>query len=158
MGKKTNSEQALNKLKKLCSKQEKAEGDLRNKLSRWQLSPRDADDVIKSLKEEKFLDHRRYARAYVHDKYSFSGWGAIKIQHALKQKGIESVYITGALEEIINDKDEYKNKLTVILEQKLASLKNEPDSMKKKAKLFRYGQSKGYEPWLIYEIMDRLIE
>jgi regulatory protein len=157
MKKSLSPEQALNKLRNLCSKQEKAEGDLRKKLLQWQIGSSDADDIIKTLKEEKFLDHQRYARAFVHDKYNFSGWGTIKIQHALKQKGIENVYIEEALEENIKDKDEYNNKLYTLLEQKIAGIKNEPDVMKKKAKLFRYGQSRGYEPWLIYEILDRLV-
>lgn len=94
---KTPSE-ALELLKKQCSLREYCQSDIRTKLFKWSISSNDQEAIIAELIGDGFLDEERFARAYVHDKATIEGWGAIKIRASLKQKGISDFSIKKGLE------------------------------------------------------------
>ena len=87
----------LDRMMVLCSKREYCESDIRKKLSQAMAKDdgesdiasdiRAADEIIIALKKDRFLDDRRYAEAFARDKSSISGWGKVKIRHALAAKG-----------------------------------------------------------------------
>ena len=91
------------RLATLCARCEHAEGDLRRKLHEWGVDPTHANAIIERLKQERFLDNGRYARAYCRDKLRFNGWGRLKLAFMLKGKGIEQDIIDAALSEIDNE-------------------------------------------------------
>ncbi len=144
----------LAKAAALCSKGEKCEYDIRQKLKQWEVSEQNADAVIQYLISEKFIDNQRYTTAFVRDKLKFEKWGKLKISAHLKQKRIPEKLISSVFSEI--DKISYKSNLEEILKSKLKTEK-EPDKMKLKQKLFRFAASRGFESDLIMQIINKIV-
>ena len=147
-------ENAFLRLATLCARSEQAEGDLRKKLHDWGLTESDSDDIIARLKQERYLDNERYARAYCRDKLRFNGWGRIKIAFMLRGKGIEQEYIDAALAEI--DEEQYVSILDDALASKAKTLQGKsPDQLR--ASLLRFAASRGFEPGIVFEALSRII-
>ena len=144
---------AFLRLATLCARSEQAEGDLRKKLHDWGVAESDSNDIIARLKQERYIDNERYARAYCRDKLRFNGWGRIKISYMLRSKSIEQEYIDAALAEI--DEEQYAAILNNALAAKAKTLiGKEPEQLI--ASLMRFASSRGFEPSLIYSAIERL--
>lgn len=139
-------ENAFLRLATMCARCEQAEGDLRRKLHDWGLAQPDASAVIQRLKQERYLDNGRFARAYCRDKLRFNGWGRIKIEYMLHGKGIEQEHIDAALGEI--DEQQYADILHEALAAKAKTLSGKPQEQARAA-LMRFAASRGFEPALI---------
>ncbi|MCK4921705.1 MAG: RecX family transcriptional regulator [Bacteroidales bacterium] len=145
---------ALDRMQVLCSKSEKCSGDIEEKLKIYSLNDNERTGIIESLKKDKFIDDKRYSKFYCRDKFKFNQWGKIKIQQALKIKGID----TGIIEEslsLINEDIYYKVILDLAYE-KNKTLK-EKNIYSRKGKLFRFLGSKGFESDLIYKAIDEIL-
>ena len=147
-------ENAYLRLAALCARCEQAEGDVRKKLREWMVSPTDADVIIERLKQERYLDNKRYARAYCRDKLRFNGWGRIKISYMLKGKGIEQEFIDAALDEI--DEEQYLATLDEALAAKAKTLSGKSKEQMR-ASLLRFAASRGFEGNIIYRAVSQVI-
>lgn len=154
MKKPITTDNAFLQLATLCARSEQAEGDLRKKLQSWGINNGDADSIISRLKQERYLDNERYARAYCRDKLRFNGWGRLKISFMLRGKGIEQEFIDQALAEI--DDQQYANVLEDIITNKAKTL-NGKDSEHKRAALLRFATSRGFETNLIFSAIARIM-
>ncbi len=144
-------EQALVKASNICARQEKCIFDIEKKLKDWDVEQPIADKVIDQLISEKFIDESRYIRHFVKDKFVFNRWGKIKIRWQLKAKQIYGKQVDAALE-LIN-REEYEDALAQLLIRKRRYIKDD-DKYKIKASLIRYASSRGFEPDLIYRLLD----
>ena len=90
-------EQAMQRAAALCARSEQAPSDVREKLKKWGLSSGEVTQVLRQLTDQGFMDERRYARAFVKDKFAFNGWGRVKISHQLRLKGINAAAIDEAM-------------------------------------------------------------
>lgn len=79
--------------------------DIRLKLRQWGASSSDEQTIIAHLTKYGFINHSRYAHAFVHDKLRFQNWGRVKIAYALRAKKIEDSIIDEALGSI--DEQDY---------------------------------------------------
>ena len=147
-------ETALNRAAALCARSEQAASDVRGKLLRWGLTPQQAQEVIDRLIDGGYLDDERYARAFVHDKFRFNGWGRLKIAHQLQAKGIDRAIIDEALTRI--DEAEYRETLQRLLQARAQSTGNK-DPQQARAALLRFATGRGYEPALCYRMTDNII-
>ncbi|MCW3788041.1 regulatory protein RecX [Plebeiibacterium sediminum] len=147
--------EALIKASNICARQEKCISDIEKKLYDWKVEPEISNQVIDQLIKEKFIDEERYIKFYVKDKFTFNRWGKIKIKWQLKAKNIYGKYVDEVLNNI--DKEEYKDALAQLLKNKRSSIK-ETDIYKIKSSLIRYASSRGFEPDLIYQVIDESIE
>lgn len=93
-------ERALERIEALCVKAERSTGEVRRKLRTWGLGTDDADRIVASLIERRFVDDRRFAAAYVRDKFRFSHWGRLKIRSGLYTAGVAADIIADALADI----------------------------------------------------------
>jgi regulatory protein len=145
--------QALNKAMAICSKAEKCVSDIQTKLDEWGIEKADAQKIIKTLIDEKFIDEDRYARYFVRDKFRFNQWGKVKIVFMLKSKKIPATLVEDALQEISDEV--YLELLLKLLKDKSRKTKfvNEYD---KKGKLVRFAQSKGFEFEVINEALKSI--
>jgi len=146
--------QALARIRKLCSTQEKCSFYVYQKLSDWGFENMAIEKIINSLIEDKFVDDNRFAKSFVREKFRFNNWGRIKITYALKQKRIPESTINLALEEI--EEEEYLQVLETELIKKKKSIKAK-NQFDLKGKLLRFGQSKGFEFECVMRIIERLI-
>ena len=142
---------ALAQMMSLCSSREYCRADIATKLESKKLQEKDIDKIIAQLEKEKFIDEERYARAFANDKFRYNDWGKIKISSHLKAKHIPDRHIMVALEGI--EEREYLEKIQKLLtaKRKTIKAKNQYDLY---GKLFRYGQSKGFESELLYRFIN----
>lgn len=141
---------ALSKAMALCSRMEYCSGDIRKKMLSWGISTDDENKIVNTLVKENFINEKRYAKAFVRDKFRYNKWGKVKIAANLKAKGITGDIIETALGEI--DNKEYADliKNLIVSHRKTIKAKNQYDL---KGKLLRYGLSKGFESGILYELL-----
>jgi regulatory protein len=167
-------EQALDRLRVRCSREEVCSGMALSLLKRWStprrggsgggqtgsLSERDMARIIATLVEEKFIDDNRFAGAFVRDKLKFNGWGKQKIVFKLRSLGVAADIIERALRENYyceggdcsdgecSDGDgnlSGQKVLERLLEKKWKSLKEDEPLQVRKAKAVRFAAGRGFE-------------
>ena len=146
---------ALNKAMALCASREYSSEDIRLKLYSWGLDASGAISVISTLIKENFINDKRYAEAFVKDKYKQNKWGKVKIAAHLRLKNIPSEIIESALATI--DDGQYRQTIRDILtsHRRFIKAKNQFDL---KGKLLRFGLSKGIESHILYDILNEMEE
>lgn len=147
-------EQALSSLMRQCARAERCSSDALRSMRRWGLSEGDAQGVLERLKRERFIDDERYAEAYVREKVRFSGWGAMKIRAALRTKSIAPDIITRALMQLEPEAD--VSRLEEVLRKK-ASKTSARDVYDLKAKLVRFGMSRGFDLDDVLSVTERIL-
>ena len=147
-------EQALSRAAALCSGSEHCSSEIRKKLLLWGLSPTQAEKAIGFLIDEKYIDSKRFCRAYCLDKFRYNHWGRIKISQMLRMLELDSSDINEGLDAI--PEEEYQEVLQHILEQKNKQLKDS-DPYIRKGKLVRHALSRGFETHLIIDAADSLL-
>lgn len=146
---------ALERMRMLCSKSEKCTFDIQQKLETLSLQEADKEWIINQLVKDKFIDNSRYAAFFVRDKFRFNKWGKLKIRQALFMKKLPETIIKEALEEI--DQDEYYKLASTLILSKNKEIKDK-NIFSRKARLFRFAAQKGFEPDIIYQILNDLPE
>jgi regulatory protein len=146
---------ALNRSMTLCARREYCVSDILAKLDSWGISESTGWMIIGKLKKENFINEERYASGFVKDKFRYNRWGRIKITSHLKAKGIPEDIIKKALDSI--DNELYGKILSDLISshRRLVKAKNQYDL---KAKLLRYGLSKGFESSLLYDLLNEMEE
>lgn len=147
------AEAALTRLAALCAQGEQAEADLRGKLARWGVPPAQHDGIIAQLKQQGFISEERYARAFVHDRFTFNSWGRLKIMMGLRQKGVGPQAAARALEQI-NEQD-YRATLRRLLASKWPAVRGREPRLARAA-LARFAASRGYEPNVFFPLIDQI--
>lgn len=147
-------DEAMKVLEYFCAYQERCHKEIEKKLSDLKMIPEAKEKIILHLVQHNFLNEERFAKAFARGKFSIKNWGKIRIVNELKLRNISAYNIKSALKEI-ND-DDYLATLQKIAKKKLPLIK-EPNSFKKKNKLFTYLISKGFESELIYKTVNLLI-
>ena len=146
---------ALNSAMEVCSRREYCRNDIILKLRSWGVENSDADKIMDVLITENFINESRYAKAFAKDRFSYNKWGKIKIASHLKMKKIPSEIIMSALDSI--DSDAYIELLNELMTTHRRTVKARNNN-ELKAKLLRYGLSKGFESSLLYDMLNNIEE
>ena len=148
----TSKEQILSALQNLCVRREYCTSDIRRKaLDRCEGDAALADELVASLKADRFVDDVRYASAFAREKSSLTGWGPVKIRFALRAKGIADSDIAAGLAEI--EEDRASSRLASLLQNKWKSLSDDPAG---RLKLIRFALSRGYEYSQVEDIVNEI--
>ena len=148
----TSKEQILSALQNLCVRREYCTSDIRRKaLDRCEGDAALADEMVTSLKADRFVDDVRYASAFAREKSSLTGWGPVKIRFALRAKGIADSDIAAGLAEI--EEDRASSRLASLLQNKWKTLSDDPAG---RLKLIRFALSRGYEYSQVEGIVDEI--
>ena len=137
------------KARYFCDYQERCIYEVKKKLQSWRASDTTIEQIINSLEKEDYINEERFAVTFAVGKLRNNKWGRTKIFYALSQKHIPEIYIQMALNEI--DEEEYLITLKSILDSKKI---NESDDFKRKAKLVKYAQQKGFQPSLAWKVIN----
>lgn len=129
-----------------CSSAEHCKTEILEKTEKFELSPDEKNLLIQRLIQEKFLDEKRYVRAFVRDRFRFNKWGRIKIRYMLRQKAIPSDLIEEGIETL--SEEEYLDMLLTLLKQKKPTVKSK-SNYELRGKMLRFGSGRGFEPSLI---------
>lgn len=143
-------DELLHKAASYCSISEHCISEVMMKLKTWEVDESDRNKIIDKLVEDDFINEKRYASAFVKDKFRLNKWGKIKITMALREKGIEKELINSALGKI--DEGEYQELLATLLKNKLKTIKYDFE-YEKQGKLFRFAQSRGFENQIIERVL-----
>lgn len=145
------TDEILYKLAAKCSVSEQCLSDIEAKLSRYDLTEEERTHILRHLVEEKYVDDRRYAEAYVKDKYRFNKWGRIKIAQGLRMKGIDTETIKSAMGAI--DEEEYMDILRDLIKAKRRSTRGSSE-YEINGKLIRFATGRGFEFAAIRECLN----
>ena len=147
---KYDKKEALSKLMKYCSYQDRCHKEVESKLREWFIWGEDRDEIVYELMQHDFLNEERFARSYVRGKFKIKKWGRIKIKSGLKEKGITDNLIRIAMKEI--DEDAYFNTLKNELEKKQKSLSEDNEFIKNK-KVAEHLIRRGFEADLVWQFL-----
>ena len=105
------------KIEAYCAAAEHCEMEARMRLRQWKCDSQNEDEIIDYLIAENFISDERYAKAFVHDKLLYQGWGRVKIAYMLRGKKIAFDIIQSAIQTI--DDVEYSRILNRLISQRL---------------------------------------
>ena len=151
MKKEKTEEEAFLQLASLCANAEHCQYEMLEKMKRWELSDEAQARVMAQLIEERYVDDRRYARAFVKDKIRYNKWGYRKVQQGLWMKRIDKDIQDEVLDEI--EETEYLNVLKPLLKQKRKSIKANSD-YELNQKLVRFAYGRGFTFDIIRQCLD----
>ncbi len=146
--------QALKNAAILCSKAEKCSADLISGFKKSGMNEDEIGAAIDYLKNEKFIDDKRYAVHFVSDKFRLNKWGRVKIAYMLRQKHIDEKLIEDSLTYIADE--DYERTLRELLIGKAKSIKGS-SSFERKGRLVNFAQSRGFESDIAYRVAGEII-
>lgn len=139
-----------------CSRSEHCPSEVREKLRQWGVEDEEMKQrIVCQLMDEGYLDETRFCEAFVHDKFRFNHWGRQKIIFALKQKGIPSEVIEGAVGEM--DEEELLSSAVRLLQAKLKQIRTD-DPYETYTKLMRFAAGRGIEMDIARKAVKQLLE
>lgn len=147
-------EDALEKLQKYCSYQDRCHMEVEQKLKSMGMIPQASDQILMTLIQENYLNEERFAMAYVRGKFRIKQWGRIRLKAELKKRQISSYLIKKALSQISESK--YFTTFETLAERKAETLVGTNNRLKKK-KLIDYLMYRGWESHLIYDKVNQLL-
>lgn len=130
------------KIEAYCASAEHCEMEVRMRLRQWKCDSQNEDEIIDYLIAENFISDERYAKAFVHDKLLYQGWGRVKIAYMLRGKKIAFDIIQSAIQTI--DEEEYSRILNRLVSQRLPQ--NQQASIDKSTldSLYRFLSQRGF--------------
>lgn len=129
-----------------CSAGERCRQQVSAKLERMGLDGPVVNRILDHLEKEGFLDEKRYAAAFVHDKLRFDKWGRLKIRAGLRRNGVSAETTETALEAI--DNEEYMKVLGEVVAAKRRELCG-GNGYAGMMKVLRSVCGRGFEPSLV---------
>jgi regulatory protein len=142
----------LNRLQRFCVYRERCCKEVYQKLHSLHVTHADAGLYIELLKKQGFLNEKRFALTYAHDKFRLNKWGRIKIATHLKEYQVDHDLIQLALNSI--DNEEYRTVIIQLAERYQASLKSDMAPAAKRQRLLQYLYGKGFEPAIVADIIS----
>lgn len=146
---------ARQKMVQWCDKAERCQSEVRQKLLRWGIKKEDRENIIVLLIEQNLINEKRFAEAFVHDKFQFNKWGQRKIAQHLKLKGVSERNISDALKRI--ETEDNTAMIGVLIKKKELQYKG-LQLYQKKIKLARYLMSKGFESEAVWKQVEIFFE
>lgn len=146
-------DEALKRMERYCSYQERCHKEVTQKLFSMHMIPEAIDLIVVKLMQDNFLNEERYAKAFVSGKFRIKKWGKQRLTRELKQKDIGKTLINIALQSISDQ--EYLETFNALAEKKAESIK-ETNVLKKRKKLADYLFYRGWESHLVYDKVNEL--
>ncbi len=148
-------EQAFDRLSRLCARSEHCSKEMTDKMRLWNLTEAQQARVMERLTKYQYVDDERYTELFIRDKIKFNGWGRNKVAQALYMKGISEQMARPYLDEV--SEDDYLRVLRPLVRSKLPKIKAK-NSYERRAKMLRYGISRGFSIDQIKRCMDEITD
>lgn len=153
-------QEAYARLASYCAQAERSPSDLRRRMQRLQLEEELQAELLVRLEREGFVSGERFARAFVHDKHRFNGWGPRRLEHELRRHGIASSVIATALGELEDEEhaEDEEPRVLQLLRSKQRSLPAGLERRKAFDRLMRFGLYRGYDYDEVREAITQLLD
>lgn len=148
--------EAKAKIESYCAYQERCHSEVKSKLFSWGFDSEEVEQLTSHLIQHRFLDEERFAEAYVSGKFKIKKWGKVKITMHLKQKQVSDYSIKKGLAQI--EEADYLECINALIERKMKDLDREKDAWTKKGKVYRFVASKGFESFLIHDVLAKYFD
>lgn len=148
-------DEALSKLQKYCSYQDRCHKEVEQKLKELRMIPEASDQIIMTLINGNYLNEERFALAFVRGKFKIKKWGRHRLTSELKQRNISKYVIEKALKQI--SEAAYKATFERLAHKKAASITG-VCAFKKKKKLADYLLYRGWESSMVYEKVNQVFK
>lgn len=135
---------------KYCAFQERCSHDIIEKLSSYNIPTAEKEDILNWLKENNFVDDKRFAITFAQSKFNSKKWGRIKIRYHLENKNLPENIISEALETI--SEEDYISLFEKLLEEKMKTTTGDND-YNKNHKTARFLIARGFEPDIIWHYL-----
>ena len=133
-------------IKKYCTYQDRCQSEVKMRLINMGLPEPSISEIISILISEGYLSEERFSRSFSRGKYKIKKWGRLKIKKHLVAKGISNRCVEIGISEI--DENDYFQTLSDLI-----SKYNHRNGSKNKYQLVKYFSSKGFEKYLIFQIL-----
>ncbi len=144
----------IHKLQAYCAYQDRCTSEVLAKLDQYELSSENVEKVLQSLRNDKFLDDKRFAESFCTGKFKIKKWGRLKIKQTISVKKIDPSLVQYGMSCI--DADEYWQTLLLLAARKWEEVKSEKDPYKRKVKTMRFLAQRGFEQDLIYSAVEEI--
>ena len=153
-------QEAYARLASYCAQAERSPSDLRRRMQRLELAEELQAELLMRLEAEGFVCGERFARAFVHDKHRFNGWGPRRREHELRRHGIASSVIAATLEELEEETsaEDEESRVLELLRTKQRSLPAGLERRKAYDRLMRFGLYRGYDYDEVREAITQLLD
>ncbi len=153
-------QEAYARLASYCAQAERSPSDLRRRMQRLELEEELQAELLERLEREGFVSGERFARAFVHDKHRFNGWGPRRLEHELRRHGIASSVIATVLEELEEETsaEDEEPRVLQLLRTKQRSLPAGLERRKAYDRLMRFGLYRGYDYDEVREAITQLLD
>jgi recX family len=153
-------QEAYARLASYCAQAERSPSDLRRRMQRLALKEELQAELVTRLEAEGFVSGERFARAFVHDKHRFNGWGPRRLEHELRRHGITPSVIAAALEELEEETsaEDEEPRVLELLRTKQRSLPAGLERRKAYDRLMRFGLYRGYDYDEVREAITQLLD
>ena len=135
----------------------RTEVEVRRKLGTLDVSPHVIDQVIERLYDLDYLDDEQYAQDYAHNRFSNKGYGPIRIERELVERGIDRHLAEKAVATFFEEESELEA-ARAQAKKRWSRVAGEQDIRKQKQKLFGYLQRRGFTPGIIYRVVDEFVD
>jgi len=125
--------------------------EIENKLKQRKTDSEIIKFVIRTLKEQGFLDDQKFAEIWIKDRLYFRPCGRLLINKKLREKGISEKIIKKTLDKFLPFEKE-KKIAREILEQKKKKIKNDLPKEKIFQKLNMFLAGRGFPQEIIFEV------
>jgi regulatory protein len=142
----------LYKLQRYCARSEHCTQDILIKLRSWGVPEQEHEEILRSLRQDHFLDDARYALLFSTEKWVSQYWGKDKIIHHLAEKEIPEDIIQSAIHHVPDDA--YRLGVFIHLSKKWESYSDSSTSQKLR-KLQAFAAGRGYESELFSEWLQQ---
>lgn len=107
-----------------------------------------AEEVVKRLKENHYLDDQRYAEVYIDNLKKYKNFGFFGIKKKLMEKRLPKEIINSVLEEYLGEDEELKIAKRFVSKDSLSL-----DSREEKARVMRRLASRGFRGSVISKVV-----
>lgn len=125
--------------------------EVREHLKKKEIDKEVIDEIINKLKDQKYLDDRVYAKAFINDQINFSNSGPYKIRRELESNGVYSSIIDECMDVYTNDLE--REKLGKLVPKYINTIRNKSYSMMKN-KVLNHFNDLGFNKSIVLDILE----
>lgn len=138
----------------LLSFRQRSEKEIYTALKRKDYEEVYIEKAIEYCKNQKYLDDRAFAKAFIKDKLNINKLGEQRIKYELQKKGVSQAIIDDVL---VLDRDDQFEAAFQLAEKKLPSYRND-DKNAVYRKLSGFLQRKGYSFEIVSKVMREILK
>ncbi len=144
---------ALNTALRILTRRDHSRYELVLKLKRRDFSKEDIDAAISSCEQFDYINDERTAQVYIRE-LKRKGYGKKRIQLEFNKKGLKGARIQGLLDQSVSEADEREGAAR-ILKKNIKRFEKEKDRLKRRDKIYRFLNARGFSREVIAENLKR---